>query len=130
MGLFDRFKNQKDIVKKELNVVPWIPLDREEQLEGIKELSNAIPVLIFKHSITCGISRMVLKQFEKAYDIDEKELEPYFLDLKKHRSVSDLVATVFKVPHESPQVLIIKAGECIYDTSHGGISLQAIKEYI
>ena len=130
MGFFDIFKSQRDIVKEEINEVPWIQLERDEQVEEIKEVSNATPVLVFKHSATCGISRMVLKQFEKVYNIDKKDLEPYFLDLRKHRSVSNLIASTFNVPHESPQLLVIKHGECIYDTSHGGINLQGVKEHI
>jgi bacillithiol system protein YtxJ len=53
---------------------------------------------------------------------DEEKLVPYFLDLIAHRELSNLVAREFGVPHESPQVLLIKNGEAIYDNSHYGIS--------
>ena len=82
MGLFDMFKSQRDIAKEEIKEMNWIPFERMEQLDEIVEISNAVPVLIFKHSTTCGISRMVLRSFEKAYNYDKKQLEPYFLDLK------------------------------------------------
>lgn len=130
MGFFDKIKSQRDIVKEEITEMRWVNLQREEQVEEIIEVSKATPVLIFKHSTTCGISRMVLKQFEKDYDIDKKDLEPYFLDLKKYRSISNLVASTFNVPHESPQVLIIKEGKAVFNDSHGSINVAEIKKQI
>ncbi len=52
----------------------------------------------------------------------------YYLDLVRYRSLSNKIATDFQVHHESPQVLIIKNGECIYDDSHNGINMQDICE--
>jgi len=130
MGLFDKFKSQRDIVKEEIKEVPWIALEREEQLDEIVEISANTPVLIFKHSITCGISRMALKQFEREYDFDKKTVEPYFLDLKQYRSLSNLVASHFGVTHESPQVLLIKNGTAVYNESHGGINVADLKERV
>jgi bacillithiol system protein YtxJ len=48
----------------------------------------------------------------------------YFLDLIQHRELSRRVAEDFQVHHESPQMLLIKDGECILDQSHGGISVE------
>jgi bacillithiol system protein YtxJ len=52
----------------------------------------------------------------------------YYLDLIKHRNISQKIADVFDVSHESPQVLLIKNSECIYDESHSGISMDDIAE--
>ena len=128
MGLFDMFKSQRDIAKEEIKEMNWIPLERMEQLDEIVEISNAVPVLIFKHSTTCGISRMVLRSFEKAYNYDKKQLEPYFLDLKAHRDISNAIATKFNVQHESPQLLLIKNGVVTYHTSHGAIEAENLLE--
>ena len=128
MGLFDMFKSQRDVAKEEIKEMNWIPLERMEQLDEIVEISNAVPVLIFKHSTTCGISRMVLRSFEKAYNYDKKQLEPYFLDLKAHRDISNAIATKFNVQHESPQLLLIKNGTVTYHTSHGAIEAENLLE--
>jgi len=48
----------------------------------------------------------------------------YFLDLIKYRDLSNQVAQDFQVHHQSPQLLLIKGGECILDQSHSGISLE------
>ena len=48
----------------------------------------------------------------------------YFLDLIKHRDISNQIAQDFQVHHQSPQLLLIKDGECILDQSHSGISIE------
>ena len=104
----------------------WIDIADEKQLEQIKEQSRQQPVVIFKHSTRCSISSMAKSRLER-----EKPTENvlfYYLDLIRYRPISNKVAEVFQVHHESPQVLIIKNGECVYDESHNGISMQDISE--
>lgn len=48
----------------------------------------------------------------------------YFLDIINHRDISNQIAQDFQVHHQSPQLLLIKDGECILDQSHSGISLE------
>jgi len=54
----------------------------------------------------------------------------YFLDLVKYRSLSDQIAEDFSVSHESPQVLLIRNTECVYEESHSGIQMDEIAEQI
>jgi len=51
----------------------------------------------------------------------------YYLDLIKFRKLSNKIAEDFKVSHQSPQVLIIDHGKCIYDESHSGITMDDIE---
>jgi bacillithiol system protein YtxJ len=104
----------------------WIELTNELQLDDVKALSKAKPQLIFKHSTRCSISSMAKNRLEKAPATDK--IDFYFLDLIKHRNISQKVAEVFDVSHESPQVLLIRNGECIYDESHSGITMNDILE--
>lgn len=101
--------------------IDWVPLTQLAQLDDIIAQSSTEPVLIFKHSTRCGISRMVLKQFESAYDLEDK-IAPYFLDLLQHRDISNAIADRFGVTHQSPQLLLIKGGKSIYNASHGEIN--------
>lgn len=71
---------------------------------------------------------MTKSRLEKA-DTPEG-IDFYYLDLITYRSVSNKVAEYFKVYHESPQVLLIKNGECIYDESHSGIRMDEIEAVI
>lgn len=102
----------------------WKVLNDESQLEHIKEASKIKPVLIFKHSTTCTISLMAKKKFENSW---KENLDAYYLDLLTYRSISNKIADIFQVQHESPQVLLIFEGVCIYDESHLDISSEEIE---
>jgi bacillithiol system protein YtxJ len=106
----------------------WIPLDKEEQLSQIRERSATVPQVIFKHSTRCGTSSMVLDRLERAKT--PEKIDFYFLDLIRHRDISNKISEEFHVNHESPQVLLIKNGECVYDESHMGIRMDELEEAI
>ncbi len=63
--------------------------------------------------------------------LDRKEapegIDFYFLDIINYRNISNKIARDFQVHHESPQVLIISNGTCIYNESHSGIDMEDIK---
>ena len=105
----------------------WIPLTQEEQLSHILEKSATIPQVIFKHSTRCSISSMVLNRLQRS-DVPEESIDFYLLDLLTYRNISNRIVNDFRVSHESPQVLLIRKGECIYDESHMGISMDDIAE--
>lgn len=107
----------------------WIALEELSQLENIKEQSSKKPVVIFKHSTRCGISRMVLRQFENEYNSGEK-FQTYLLDLLKHREISNEIATQFEVVHQSPQLLIIDKGVVVYHASHDAVVAEELEKYI
>lgn len=104
----------------------WINLNELDQLATIKEASFAKPQVIFKHSTTCSISKMAFSRFERAEAPDT--IDFYYLDLLNYRNISAAVADVFQVHHESPQVVLIKNGACIYDESHYGIMMDDLIE--
>jgi bacillithiol system protein YtxJ len=104
----------------------WKELTDEKQLEQIKTLSSTTPQLIFKHSTRCSISSMAKSRLERSPM--PSGIDFYFLDLLRYRNISGRLATDFQVHHESPQVLLIKNGECIYDESHSGIVMSEIEE--
>jgi len=102
----------------------WKILSDPSQLETIKTESAQKPVVIFKHSIRCSISAMAKGRLERAQAPEGVDF--YYLDLINNRGLSNQVADEFGVHHESPQILIIKDGQCIYDESHNGIDMQDI----
>ena len=104
----------------------WIELTDEKQLNDIKEKSKAKYQLIFKHSTRCSISSVAKARLERAAAPDN--IDFYYLDLINHRNISAKIAEDFSVYHESPQILLVKNGECIYDESHSGISMDDIIE--
>ena len=104
----------------------WKPLIDTAGLEEIKLKSAEKPQAIFKHSTRCSISSMAKNRLERGTPAENVDFN--FLDLIKYRNISDAVAEEFSVDHESPQILLIKNGKCIYDESHTGISMDEIAE--
>ncbi|HAD11201.1 MAG TPA: bacillithiol system redox-active protein YtxJ [Saprospirales bacterium] len=108
--------------------IQWKPLENLDQIEQIKLRSREIPVLIYKHSNRCHICSITQFRLEDDWAFGANELEAYYLDVIAHRPVSLEVANTFQVHHESPQVLLIMDGECVYDASHLDIQFQELKE--
>jgi len=102
----------------------WIPLTSPEQLEEIRIKSKEKPQVIFKHSTRCSISSMALSRLERSESV--AGIDFYYLDLIAYRNISAKIAEIFEVEHESPQILLVRNGECIYDESHYGITMEDV----
>ncbi|WP_223033277.1 bacillithiol system redox-active protein YtxJ [Hanstruepera marina] len=115
---------------KEEKQLPWIPLNDIQQLQHIAEKSKTKTQVIFKHSTRCGISRMVINQFVEAYNLTEKDLDLYYLDLLSYRDVSNEAGYTFQVIHESPQLIVIKNGMTVTHASHGAINAVELEQFV
>jgi bacillithiol system protein YtxJ len=102
----------------------WIQITSEKQINQIVDLSKERTQVIFKHSTRCSISSVAWNRVQKSGR--STNIDFYFLDLIAYRSLSNKIAQIFKVHHESPQVLVIKDGQCIFDESHLSISMDEI----
>jgi bacillithiol system protein YtxJ len=109
----------------------WIELNSVTQLEEIKKESEGSPVLIFKHSTRCSTSRMSLDRLERNWNEKESNgMRAYFLDLLHYRNISNLIAELFGVEHESPQVILVVKGKAVLDLSHFEIDFNHISRAI
>ncbi|NJB84697.1 bacillithiol system protein YtxJ [Lewinella marina] len=106
----------------------WNSITSVHDIEAIIERSHTVPCLILKHSTSCPISSMAKNRLEKQWDIEGDALEPYYLDLIRYREVSNYIASEFGVRHESPQVLLIRDGRCVYDASHLDIRIDELRQ--
>lgn len=106
----------------------WNKLSDIDQLEDINKASFEAPVMIFKHSTRCSISSSALNRVERNWndEHDNLKVKPYFLDLIAYREISSGIAQKWNIEHQSPQVLIIKNGVCIYTETHMGINYNEI----
>lgn len=131
MGIFNKiFGNSEASEVPEPSKVRWTLLTNVDQLDTIVEESKTKPVAIFKHSTRCGISRMVLKQFESDFDLEENQLKMYYLDLLNYRPISEEIATKFQVWHESPQLVVLKNGVTVAHASHSQINSISLAQYV
>ena len=126
MNLFKSIFGSADT---ENSKIDWRPLTDIGQLNEIINESTQKPVAIFKHSTRCGVSRMSLKEFESEFDLHDF-VTPYFVDLLENQQVSAAIEKRFGIEHQSPQLILIKNGEPIYDASHGNIYADDLKRYL
>lgn len=128
MTLFNSIfgKTNDEVQSSKIN---WIPLTELQQLDQTKAVSHDNLVVIFKHSTRCSISRMVLKQFENEYNLEDK-VTLYFLDLLNFRSISNAISEEFQVEHQSPQIIVIKNGKAIFNASHSAIDALQLKTFL
>jgi bacillithiol system protein YtxJ len=129
MGIFKNiFGSSENENQVELNQI-WINLEDLGQLNEIINASEEKPVVIFKHSTRCSVSRMALKQFENEFNLQGK-MDAYYLDLIDNRAISNEIASKFDVVHQSPQLLVIKNGKCIYNISHSEIDALFLNQFL
>lgn len=103
----------------------WSLLSDTNSLQDLVKSSFSEKVLIFKHSTRCSISTMSKNRLESVGE-DSKIKNCFLLDILNYREISSKIESDFKVIHESPQVLIIQNGECIYNASHNEINWDRI----
>lgn len=113
------------------SLMNWNKLTDTAHLEELTKESHQQLVIIFKHSTSCSISQTALGRLERNWNENEmKEVKPYFLDLLSYRKISNTISYQFSIEHESPQLLLIKNGESIYDCSHFDIDYKSVKSEV
>lgn len=106
----------------------WINLTSEKDLNELINRSHEQPQIIYKHSLRCGTSYLVKENLEDS--AIPLNADFHLLDLINNRALSNQVSEIFRIRHESPQVLVIKNGICVYSKAHIGIKMTGIENAI
>ena len=102
-------------------------------LSGMDDLDRALaatgerPLLIFKHSFTCGVSAEALD--ELVSHLNDRQLDASYamVTVQTHREVSNAVAKKLGIRHESPQALLIRDGRVVWSASHFRVTAAAVE---
>ncbi len=130
MGIFNRTKGGEKKEAAAEKEVKWTPLESTLQLENLIQRSADRPQLLFKNSVTCGISSIVRRSLESNLTGLTEEADLFLLQVQYHRELSTTVAETFGVRHETPQLLVIREGEVVSHASHGGITMMDLQDYL
>ena len=106
----------------------WIQLNSDHQLDEIIRESDSQHQVIFKHSTRCSVSAVAKYRLDSDWNFAEREVDVFLVDVIAHRDLSQQIASKLGVYHESPQLLLIRDGECVYDASHLDISVADLRE--
>jgi len=111
-------------------------LEHVDELQRLIAQSETRPVLLFKHSYTCGISMEALDELvshmnQRAPAASETSAPQYaMVTVQTHRAVSNAIAQQLGVRHETPQALLIKDGRVVWSASHFRVTATAVDSAI
>jgi bacillithiol system protein YtxJ len=108
----------------------WLPVKSEEDFYTIVENSATKAQIIFKDSMTCGISAHAKERLKDGYSLLEGKADFNYLDLLSFRPISALIAKELMVTHQSPQIVVLKDKKVVYTASHHAINPASIAEYL
>ena len=128
MGIWDSvFGSKEEKSDKERQPINWIELTSSQELDTLIEESYDKPQLLFKHSMSCGVSGMTKRRFEVEAGQYADQYAFHLLVIQKNRDISNQAAVKFQVRHESPQVLIVREGVVTSHASHWQIDSMSLE---
>ena len=107
-------------------------LQQIDELDYLLTQSGTRPVLLFKHSYSCGISAEALDEIvghlDAAGTASKGSDSPMYamVTVQTHREVSNAVVTRLGVRHETPQALLVRDGQVIWAASHFRVTAAAV----
>lgn len=102
-------------------------LDRPEDVDALLAESAARPVLLLKHSYSCGTSAQALDELlDHVDDREARDVRFALVTVQTHRAISNDIAQRLKVRHETPQALLIRDGRVVWHASHYRVTADAI----
>lgn len=113
-----------------MKTINWNTISTEQDVLKIIEKSSQKPQVIFKDSVTCGISAFAKERLMSNQILLEGIADVNYLDLLAHREVSNFIAKRLDVIHQSPQVIVLIDKKVIFRDSHHSIEMKKIADKI
>lgn len=85
---------------------------------AMREKSLPAACWVFKHSTSCPVSARAAGEVRAM----RTDMPIYWIDVREQRELSNWVAAHCGVPHESPQLILLKDGKVEATWSHFAIS--------
>ena len=101
------------------------PLDSLADLDAAVRRSHARPIVIFKHSLTCGRSAMAFEEVEELMAL-EPAVDIFIVSVQYGALISKEIAKRFGLRHESPQALVVSRGTVAWHASHLRVTREEI----
>ena len=110
--------------------------DDLKELKSVEELDHALaeskerPVLLFKHSTTCPISARAFREFKSHLEVSSPGVNYNLITVQSARRVSDEIESRLGLRHESPQAILVRNGQQVWNASHFSITAESLEEAI
>jgi bacillithiol system protein YtxJ len=103
-------------------------LDRLEQLDQLLTESQDRPLLLFKHSYSCGISLEALDEIVDHLNQESLDARYAMVTVQTHRELSNAVASRLGVRHQTPQAIVVRDGRAVWSASHFRVNASEIRK--
>ncbi len=100
------------------------------ELEAAIAESSARPVLLFKHSRSCGISCEALDELQTHVDRNAGAAAYKLITVQSHRGLSEAAAKLFGIRHETPQAILLRDGRPVWNASHFRITASNLDKIV
>ncbi len=98
-----------------------------DDVDALLAESGSRPVLLLKHSYSCGTSAQALDELLAHLDEkDARDVRFAMVTVQTHRSVSNAIASRLAIRHETPQALLVRGGKVVWQASHFRVTADAI----
>jgi bacillithiol system protein YtxJ len=101
-------------------------LERVDELERLLVQSQGQPVLLFKHSYSCGVSAEALDELISHLNEKSTDVRYAMVTVQTHREVSNAMSTRLGIRHETPQALLVRDGRVVWSASHFRVNAEEL----
>lgn len=90
-------------------------------LDAVFERSHQEAVVLFLHAPTCPIGRHAFRE------MDDLREPAALVNVERQRDLTRAIERRTGVQHESPQVIVLRNGEAVWDASHYDITASLVR---
>jgi bacillithiol system protein YtxJ len=101
-----------------------------EDLDTLMADSDERPLLLFKHSYSCGTSAEALDALVDHLNDDGLQARYAMVTVQTHPELSHIISKRLGVRHETPQALLIREGRVVWSASHFRVTADAVEAAI
>jgi bacillithiol system protein YtxJ len=106
-------------------------LTSPDQIDALLEESASRPVLLFKHSVSCGTSAYALDELQELLERDHvADVRYAVVVVQSDRATSNAIATRLGVRHETPQALLLRDGRVVWSASHHRLTADTLAKAV
>ncbi len=92
--------------------------------EELLNQSRERPIVLFKHSTTCSVSASAYQEMKRF------DGEVLLVEVQNARALSCEIENRTRVAHESPQVLVLRNGQAVWNASHWKVNAEKVADAV
>lgn len=108
--------------------VSFHSLASESDWTEAKSRSADAPVLLFKHTLDCPVSETAIQELRRL--ARSEDVTVYKLVVQENGSLSNHIANILGIDHETPQAILLHEQSPLFEASHFDITAEAFRNVL